>query len=355
MNLQRINRLVAATMFLALGVLATPADAQIKLRSICRVKGQEEIVLHGQGIVVGLKGTGDGEFMATRRSLGIALQKLGNPLGQGGINELKDAKNVAVVLVTATVPAAGARQGDTIDCVVSSLGAAKSLEGGRLFVTALTGPDTSANPRVFGFAQGPITLDSPEMTTTGRIHKGCRLEEDFFNPYTKDDKITLVLDENHTGFQVAQDVVEAINGRLSFQVSGGPVAKALNQANIEVIIPPQYRDDPVMFVAQVLGVEMLQPRTGAIVTINERAGSIVISADVEIGAVVITHKNFVIDTTNAGAASRFVALDPGQTETPKLEALIAALKAVHAPTEDIIEIIKCLARNKKLHARLVIQ
>ena len=74
--------------------------------------------------------------------------------------ELKDTKNVALVLVTATIPAMGARQGDKIDAVVSSIGSAKSLAGGRLFLTPLIGPDPR-NPRVYAFAEGPLTLENP--------------------------------------------------------------------------------------------------------------------------------------------------------------------------------------------------
>ena len=45
------------------------------------------------------------------------------------------------------------------------------------------------------------------------------------------------------------------------------------------------------------------------VVINERSGSIVISGDVEIGAVAVTHKNIVIETARP-PAKRFVGLDP---------------------------------------------
>ena len=95
--------------------------------------------------------------------------------------------------------------------------------------------------------------------------------------------------------------------------------------------------------------------TGARVVINERAGSIVISGDVEIGAVVVTHRNVVVETGNVGLGSRFVAIDANETSAPKLKSLLAALNAVHVPTEDVIDIIKGLDRNGKLHAKLIIE
>ncbi len=349
-----IAKLVAAMIVLSWYAAAQPADARTTLKSICRVKGQEENTLHGLGFVVGLKGTGDGSnFLPTIRTLAKVMSLMGEPLGQNGLAELKDTKNVALVTVTATVPAAGARQGDKLDCMVSSIGSAKSLAGGRLFLTPLLGPDRN-NTRIYAFADGAISLDDNGMPTTGRIHGGCQLETDFFNVFSKDNHITLVLDKNHAGFQVAQDVADLINSQLAFQNGGVALAKALNQVNIMVTIPKQYRNDPVLFVSQVLGLPMIQPQTEARVVINERAGSIVIGGDVEIGAVVVTHKNVVVETGGTIAGEPFVPVDPEETDTPKLKALVEALNAVHVPTEDIIDIIKGLERNGKLHGKLII-
>jgi flagellar P-ring protein FlgI len=338
-----------------IGVLAAPAAAATRLKDICRVKGQESNTLHGLGLVVGLAGTGDGgNFLPTMRSLATAMALMGNQLGKGQNIELKDAKNVALVTVTATIPASGARQGDEIDCTVSSIGAAKSLAGGELFVTSMQGPQVERD-RVYAFAQGPIHLDDPKQLTRGRVHRGCRLEEDFLNVFTKDNKITLVLDEFHADFEVAQEIAELVNSQLSIQSGQEPLARALSQVNIEVAIPEQYRSEPVLFISQVLALTLDEPRTEARVVVNERAGSIVIGADVEIGAVVVTHKNIVIETGDNLAGGRFLGIDPAAAQTTKLKALVEALNAVKVPTEDVIEIIKGLERNGKLHGHLVVQ
>jgi flagellar P-ring protein precursor FlgI len=335
--------------------LPPAAHARTLLKNICRVKGQEENTLQGLGLVVGLKGTGDGgSYLPAMRGLAQAMHLMGNPLGNRGLLELKDSKNVALVMVTATVPAAGARQGDEVNCTVSSIGSAKSLAGGRLFMTPLQGPQVK-DPRVYAFAQGPVHLDDPQSPTTGSIHGGCRLEADFFNPFVKDGKVTLVLDEDHADFQVAQDVAELINSQARIESRYGDLARALNQVNIEVSVPSQYSDDPVLFVSQVLSLPMTEPQTAASVTINERAGSIVISGDVEIGAVVVSHKNVVIETGDAPTGDRFVPIDPNQDGSVRLLALVEALNSVKVPTADIIEIIKGLKRNRKLHAELIIE
>ena len=94
---------------------------------ICRIKGQEENVLHGFGLVTGLKGTGDGDMKATQRALAHYMELLGhhlgkNQTGQTSFDELKNIKNVALVYVMATVPTGGAQQGDLLDCVISAEG-----------------------------------------------------------------------------------------------------------------------------------------------------------------------------------------------------------------------------------------
>ena len=220
---------------------ARPVAARILLKNICRVKGQEENTLHGLGLVMGLKGSGDGgDFLPTIRGLSTALQLMGNnPFDKENKIGIKEAKNVALVMVTATIPAAGARQGDALDCVVSSIGSAKSLAGGTLFMTPLQGPEVpqqargngqaapsrrGSDSRVYGFAQGLLHVDGLPQTVA-RIHKGCRLEADFFNVFSKDNKITLVLDKDHADFQVAQDIAELINSQLNFQSQEGYLAR----------------------------------------------------------------------------------------------------------------------------------
>ena len=340
---------------LACWALPVPALARTTLRNICRVRGQEEITLQGLGIVAGLDGTGDGgNFLPTVRSLAMMMQLLGTPLGEQGTSELKDAKNVALVIVTATIPAAGARRGDKIDCTLSAI-SAKSLAGGHLLLTPLTGPLPQQNPVVFALAEGPLTLDNETLLTTARIHGGCRLAEDFFNPFSENGQVTLVVDKDYAGFQVTQEIAEVINTRREL-LGGGEqtLAKAIDQVNVEVTIPAAYRDHLVQFVSEILSLEMLELRTGSRVVIRERSGTIVIDGDVEIGPVLVTHKGVVVETGGA-SANEFVAVDSRSEENPKLKALLAALNAIRVPPEDKIEIIKALHRNGKLYAELIIE
>ena len=223
-------------------------------------------------------------------------------------------------------------------------------------------------------------MEDGEQATTARIHEGCRLVEDFFNPFSENGRITLVVDKDFADFQTTYDVAELINtemggqsivpqagpanpgnaegssaGRYAGSNVTGPLARAVDQVNIEVTVPPYYRDHLVQFVSDVLSLDLMEPQTGPRVVIRERSGTIVFDGDVEIGPVLVTHKNIVVETGGGAAESQFVAVDSQSAENPKLKALLAALNAVRVPAEDKIEIIKALHRNGKLYAQLIIE
>jgi len=356
------HRRVLATVLLATSVVMSflasvpqEASAAVRLQSICRVEGQEDVTLQGLGIVTGLQGTGDGAgSVPTIRALATAMELLGNPVGTNPLTELKDAKNVALVIVTARVPAAGARQGDRIDCHVSAI-SAKSLAGGRLFLTPLTGPVPSASPPVFALAEGPITIDDPDQPTTGTIHGGCRFLEDFTNPFASNGQVTLVVRANYAGFQVTQEIADLINTHLGFQTGGKPIARAIDQVNVEVNIPTAYENDVVSFIAQIMAIEMIEPQLGPRVVVRERSGSIVIGGDVEIGPVVVSHKNLVVETGLGDRGAKFVGVDSSDQNNAKLKALVEALNSLHVPAEEMIDIIKAIDRQGKLYGQLIVE
>jgi flagellar P-ring protein precursor FlgI len=340
-----------------------PVQAQIYLRDACRVKGQEENTLQGIGLVVGLKGTGDADAAPTARALARMMELMAHPIGRdaGGqyaLRELEEARNVALVLVTATVPATGGRQGDRVDCIVSAL-SAKSLVGGQLVMTPLLGPRPGTE-RIYAFAQGPIHVEDAEQPASGKVHLGCRLEEDFFNVFVKDGKITLVLDSNHAGFQAAQDVADQINSLQAYIVGAEStdnyLARALDQVNIEVKVPSQYLEDPVLFVSQILNQRISNLQTEARVVANRKSGSIVIGGEVEIGPVVVTHNNIVVEAGAGAPSDRFVPLSSGsEQDRAKLKDLVDALNAVKATGQDMIDILEGLERNGKLYGRLIME
>lgn len=135
----------------ALVLVATFAQAD-RIRDLTSVQGVRENSLIGYGLVVGLDGTGDQTTQTpfTTQSLNNMLSQLGITVPAGTNMQLK---NVAAVMVTASYPAF-ARQGQTIDVVVSSMGNAKSLRGGTLLMTPLKGVDS----QVYALAQGNLSV-----------------------------------------------------------------------------------------------------------------------------------------------------------------------------------------------------
>src|SRR5690606_6380495 len=102
--------IVRKTLILALLLLTAAPVSAVKVADITRMSGQRSNVLTGMGLVVGLKGTGDGgKFAPAIRPLATMLRKFNNNVN---VEELTNAQNVAVVMLQATVPASGAVNGD---------------------------------------------------------------------------------------------------------------------------------------------------------------------------------------------------------------------------------------------------
>ena len=149
-----------------------------RLKDIIDFEGVRNNMLVGYGLVVGLNGTGDSLTNSpfTIRSLVGMLERLGvNIRGDSTIK----TKNVAAVMVTATLPPFAA-QGSRVDVTVSSLSDAKDLQGGTLLVTPLLGADGE----VYAVAQGSVTIGgftasggaasvTKGVPTSGRIANGA--------------------------------------------------------------------------------------------------------------------------------------------------------------------------------------
>lgn len=357
-------RAVALAALACVVVLSTgtpPAQARTKLESICTISGQNEIRLVGMGLVTGLKGTGDGgKFLPMINALGMAFRKLNNPAT--GATELKDTTNVALVLVEATVPANGIRRGQRIDCFVNSIGAAKSLRGGRLMVTPL-GSEIIDDDRVMGLASGALLIEDQAVTTAGRIAGGMVVTEDVIHKFIQNNHFTLLLDKDHATFRSASEVARAVNSDFSFE-SGTGLARAISPGSVQVTIPDAYRGDEVKFIALVLEVGIDNPHTQARVVVNAKAGTVVVTGEVEISPVAISHKNLTLTVGTEDQAAQPAEPAPGVGFAPlmdqqtrqspqKLNQLISALNQLKVPTTDVIDILKELHRAGKLHAELI--
>ena len=341
-------------------LLAGTARGELRIGDICRVKGQEANTLFGIGLVVGLRGTGDGKSPTALRRLARILEQSGNPIARTTAGdylhkELENTKNVALVTVTVTVPPQGARQGDELSCTVTAI-AAKSLEGGVLLPTALQA--RQGETRVYGFASGLLTIEDPKLPTVGRIPKGARLEETFAHPFEKDGKITLVLRPPFATFQTAYEVEETISRHVenyftTDDTSGTPAAAAVDATTIEVRIPQAYKHNVVQFIAQIMELRLVLMTQQARVVVDDRTGTIVATGNVRIGPVVVAHRNLTIDARQ-GPAAKFVPIDSRNgTSTTSIEGLLQALDALQVPTSDVIAILRKIRKSGALYAEFV--
>src|SRR5580658_6959182 len=174
-----------------LGLLVIPAAAdklESRLKDISTVEGVRDNPLVGYGIVVDLKGTGDSQqTVFSMQTLANIMQRMGLQVSATAIR----ANNVAAVFVTATLPPF-AHPGTHIDITVSSTGDAKSLSGGLLLLTSLTGGDG----QMYAVAQGALTLGgysaggagnavSVNHPTVGRVPSGAIVEREASVDLTK--------------------------------------------------------------------------------------------------------------------------------------------------------------------------
>lgn len=354
------------------GLCSSIGKAETRLRNICRLKGQEENVLRGLGLVVGLNGTGEAGDRSTMQAIARAMELLGSPVGTDGlldstaIDELKKIKNASLVIVTASVPATGARRGEQLDCTVSALNG-KSLVGGQLTFAALQGPNL-LDRQVFALCSGPVLVEDLEVPTVGQVFSGCQMEQDIYTPfYLERDGvkwITLVLDSNHASFHTAADIAERIKSDYAGHYSPGAVpaenrplaganfVRAIDATNVEIRIPAAYEDDPVSFAYEVLEAMISDEDPEARVVINTRTNTVVISGDVRIGDVVVVTDNVVIE---AGATADFTPLRDSDSANPSLERLVQQLNSLKVPKGEVIDIIQRINKAGKLHGKLIME
>ncbi|MEM1012785.1 MAG: flagellar basal body P-ring protein FlgI [Planctomycetota bacterium] len=365
---------------LALGLSCGIASAT-RVADISRLDAQREERLTGVGLVLGLDGTGDGGDFAP------AVRSLAQLLGFFGITTvplvLCTADNVAMVALSVVVPRNGVRSGDALDVHITSIGAARSLSGGRLFVSPLTGP-LPGGGGIFALAEGPVILEDTNTPTVGRIERGCVMERDLPKQFVRDGQFSIVLDDAHASWTTASHIAKQINETES--LDGREIAVAIDPKNVVVSIPPAELARPDLFISRVQRMPVPLVADEARVRINERLGTIVITGDVEISPVVISMRGLTItaaappadgvrgpadpfgnpnantpDNLGGRVVTRnFVPLATGDSAVnersrAKLQDLVAALDRLNVPAEDRISILKELHRTGKLHARLIIE
>lgn len=363
----------AAALALPILVLASTAHAA-RVRDIADLRGVRANDLIGYGLIVGLDGTGD-DMGLTRQSLASFLDRLGVTLDEAEVKKMKP-DNVAAVSVTAVLPPF-ASPGSRIDVLVSSIGNAKTLQGGTLLMTPLRGADG----HVYAVAQGPISLGGFSASSKGggdsaqknqksvaRVPAGARVERAVEAGFDASRELAYALRE--PSFGTAQRMADAINQEL-----GVTAAVASDAGTVKVTVPDGLAQEGVGLVARIEGVT-LEPDRPARVVINERTGTVVMGADVRLARIALAHGGLTIEVNQTLGVSQpapfsengrtvvvpnsdvkvreetrqLTVVEPGAT----ISDLVRALNGLAVSPRDLIAILQAIRQAGAMDAELEI-
>jgi len=359
----------------AAAMLAVAVDGTVAARSTSRLKdiitlqGVAPMPVVGYGLVVGLNKTGD------RRQTIFSTQTLANMLSRLGVSVSADdmkVENVAAVVVTAEISPyqnVGAR----VDVIASSIGDARSLQGGTLLPTSLRGPDGEMT----AMAQGPLSLGGfgagiggtsvvVNHLTAGRIPGGA-IVQTMAPVLPQGDALTFALRE--PDFRTASRVALAIN---TFLQEGA--ARVIDPGSVKLTVPAKYKGMVPELMAEIEGLP-IETDVVARVVINERTGTVVVGGNVRISPAAVAHGNLSVRITTRLTASQPLPYSKGQTvvvpnsqvdvnegtaklialeEGVTLDAVVGALNTLGASPRDIIAIVQALKAAGALTAEIVI-
>ncbi len=299
------------------------------------------------------------------RPLAQWLRNNGNE--PGALKELQGVKNVAVVSVTVVVPATGALADDTLDVEVVAINSCKSLKGGRLSLCPLMGP--YVGDEHFALAEGAIDVDAT-TPTVGKVRLGARMVRDIRMPEVKD-VFEMIIQPHFAGWPSATQIVSTINDQQRANPGDAepPVAEVVDDRTIRVTIPKAERAQRAAFIADIMSTEVNPRLLGlpAMVICNRRSGAIILTADVTVSPVAITHRDLTITTTTPPPTptpqdplidrEKWMSITPRDTSTSqaaRLADLLAAFNRLDIPIDQQVEILQMLAKGGQLQGKLVI-
>jgi flagellar P-ring protein precursor FlgI len=305
-RLKLLSRIAMARLCaLALAALLfAPVDAgaRSRIKDIADFEGVRQNMLIGYGLVIGLNGTGDtiNNSPFTQQSLIGMLERLG--VNTRDIASTLRTRNVAAVMVTATLPGFS-RPGTRIDVTVGALGDATSLLGGTLLVTPMLGADGE----VYAVSQGPIAVSgfsaggaaasvTKGTPTAGRIANGAIVERELGFQLAAMKSINVSL--RNPDFTTARRIAQAIN-----TFAGSPIARPLDPGTVLLTVPPARENDIIGLLTDVEQL-LVEPDQLAKVVIDERSGTIVMGENVRISTVAIAQGNLTIRVTETPQVSQ---------------------------------------------------
>lgn len=341
----------------------------VRIKDIVTFEGVRENQLIGYGLVVGLNGTGDTlrNSTFTRESIEGMLERMS--VGNLSEENLKTT-NTAAVMVTATLPPF-ARLGSPLDIAVSSLGDAKSLNGGTLLVTPLLGADGNA----YAVAQGAVSVGgfsasgngasvSKGIPTVARIENGGIIEREIEFALNDMDSFRMALRN--------PDATTAARIASRVQSSGYASAHLLDPGTVEVRPGKSSVALTMAYIEQL----RVQPDNMAKVVVDAKNGTIVMGADVRISEVAISQGGLTVSVRESPDVVQPEPFTLGRTEVipqteialvqkdsgfavipgqVSLKELVDGLNKIGIGAQDTISILQNIKAAGALHADLEIR
>lgn len=365
-------RCVFNTLMAVVALLVMMTTQATPLMDLVDVEGIRGNQLIGYGLVVGLDGSGD------KNQVKFTNQSVANLIKQFGVNLPPNVdpklKNVAAVMVTAVVPPSYS-VGQTVDVTVSSLGDAKSLRGGQLLMTPLSGVDGE----IYGLAQGALVVGglNPQgrsgssvainSANSGLIANGATIER--MIPSDFSERSDIMLNIRQPSFQTATRIVTALD-----QLFGPASAQALNATKVSVRAPAS-SSQRISYMAMLEMVEVQEGRTRPKVVFNSRTGTVVVGKGVRVKAAAVSHGTLTVTITETPQVSQPGAFSGGQTaivprsdvevsqdrnamfawpEGADLDSIIKTINSLGATPDDVMSILQALEQAGALNAELIV-
>jgi len=375
LSMRLVSMILAAATLMGASVASA---APVRARELINIRGARENMLYGYGLVVGLAGTGDSEqtLFSTQAVAGL-LGRLGVRIDPRDIR----VRNVAAVIVTAELPAF-VRPGSRIDVNISSLGNARSLQGGTLVMTPLQGPDG----KTYAVAQGSVQVSGLSIAAagssltrnqpnSGNIPMGAIVERDVSPELGKGG---LIVSLRKPDFATAVRLGKAISTSAE---AGGPLeglvtrASTLDAAAVRIETPDDAtgRIPEIIALIEELEVDAVQR---ARVIISDRTGTVVAGEGVRLRPVAVAYGDLEVSVRTAPVISQPGAFaSAGRTvtaaqadlslsekttiaslpATTTLSELVAALKLLGATSRELVEILQAIHSAGALDADLEVR
>lgn len=321
-----------------------------KIGDIASVVGVRDNQLIGYGLVIGLNGTGD------KSGSKFTMQSISNMLESVNVKISADdikSKNVAAVMITASLPPF-ARQGDKIDIQISSIGDAKSIQGGTLVMTPLNAVDGN----IYALAQGAIVSGNSNNLLSASIINGATIEREV--SYDLFHKNAMTLSLKNPNFKNAIQVQNTLN-----KVFGNKVAIALDPKTIQITRPE--RLSMVEFLALVQEIPINYSAKNKII-VDEKSGTIVSGVDIIVHPIVVTSQDITLkitkeplnDSKNTQDLDNNMSLDTAHNtlssngKSITIAGVVKALQKIGVSAKGMVSILQALKKSGAISAEMEI-